>query len=236
LHTLVWSPKAICSLFDVDWESTQLFTLMKELDIPLACSVSGGAVVRTLLKQNVLKGDIDIFAHTEQALERAIEQYSKEPSWKKAKHAYNFEFGKGVYKAKVQVITKDKPSIVGDTFKNFDFEHCKIGILSGKEPVAASKCAFKAKKNEEHGFVTTMASPICLAKKELRLGLVRDPNYSMGRAIKYKRLGFDADKTIEQLAAMSIKGMKDVQCYDKDDWSCPVPSFEIDDLVATCSS
>jgi hypothetical protein len=234
LQTLVWSPKAIGSLFDFKWEDTQLHAVIKDLDIPSACSVSGGAVVRTLMKQDIFKGDIDIFAHTPDGLTRAIEKYSKVATWQTGKHAFNFVYKMGVRETKVQIITIDKPQVVKNTFSTFDFEHCKMGILIGKNHLSGT--SFSGKPKEEDAFVSTLSSPIVLAQRKLRLGMVRDPAYSLGRAIKYKRLGFDADEAIEQLAAMAIKGMSNVQCCAKDDWSSPHPASAIDEIVKSCSS
>jgi hypothetical protein len=232
MNSLVWSAKQLCSLFDVDWESTQLCALLPKIDLPDACSISGGAIVRTLLKEDLFKGDIDIFAHTETGLRKALDQYSKNKDWTPTKHAYTCEFADGVRKTKLQVITKDKPDIVGNTLSTFDFEHCKFALLTS--PSGFDK--FKKRPDHAPSFVTTMCSHMFLATKQLRLGLVRQPEYSLGRAIKYKRMGFDADKAIEQLVAMSLKGMKDVQCCDKDDWSRPLNPAEIDRVIATASS
>jgi hypothetical protein len=231
MNSLVWTPKKLCSLFDVDWDTTQLKAILTDLDIPSECTISGGAIVRTLLKEDIFKGDIDIFAHTKRGLEQAIDQYGKDKSWTKAKHAWNFDYNMGVRKTKVQVITKEEPSIVGTTLHKFDFEHCKFALL-GTNINGSMK---RSIPDKEPTFVSTMSSPTILAQKTLRLGLIRDPNYSLGRAIKYKRMGFDADKAIEQLVGMSMKGMKDIQCC-ADDYSSPLSVFEIDEAIATASS
>jgi len=221
MSLLYWSPKQLCSLFGVDWDNTQLCSLLPELEVPKGCSISGGAIVRTLLGQDMFKGDVDIFAHKEDALRDAITKYSTDKTWTKSKYAYNFELTSGVRKTKVQVITRDNPSIVNETLKNFDFEHCKFSLYS---------------RSSEITIVSTRSAPTILAMKQLRLGLVRDPNYTLGRAIKYKRLGFDADKVIEQLVAMQMKGMKDIQCCNDKDWAIPIGPDDIDDIIASASS
>jgi hypothetical protein len=173
-------------------------------------------MVRTLLKEDIFKGDIDIFAHTEKALEKLITMFGKQKTWEKSKYAYSFEYVTGVRKTKVQIITKQEPTSANEIFDSFDLEHCKLGY----NPCSAS-C------------YSSLAANVTLAQRKIRLSLVDDPTYTMMRVIKYKRMGFEADKALEQLAAMAAKKMSNVKFTDVS----PVVTVEvIDAAIAEASS
>lgn len=192
--TILWEPKYFANLFEFDWEHSQLLLVINELGIKdLECSISGGTLVRTAMKTDIFKGDIDIFPHSKKGLEDLIAKFKGERSWRKNKHAWEFDFSMGVRKTKVQVITRDTtPKNLEETLQSFDFEHCKIGYFPLQNTI-----------------MTGMGAPVMLSQKKLRLGYVREPQYSLGRAIKYKKMGFDADDAMEQLVAMQIKGLKE---------------------------
>jgi hypothetical protein len=221
LSLVIWKPEALFNLFNQNWESSQLKAVVEALNIlDVNAIIAGGTIVRSLLGMDIFKGDIDIFPVYEDGLNELIARYKDDKTWEKSPHAYNVQFAMGMKKTKLQIITRDKPATTEKTLHCFDLEHCKLAV--GHSSIKGIS------------FGCTIASLVCLAKKELRLGLVRDPNYSMGRAIKYKRLGFEADKAIEQLAAMSIKGMKDVQCCG--DYDTPFSFESLDEIIASTSS
>jgi hypothetical protein len=224
MSVINWKPEGLFNLFGVDWESSQLKAIADSISLKNLNNsyIAGGAVVRSLMGTDPFKGDIDIFCSTAHALETCIDKYSANKDWSRTEHAYNTTFTLGMKKTKLQIITRDKPNFIQETIHRFDFEHCKFALFEGPKG---------------YSIVSTMASPVCLANRELRLGLVRDPNYSLGRAIKYKRMGFNADKAIETLAAMSIKGMKDVQlCNDPKRGGLPFSFDDVETVVASCSS
>lgn len=181
-----WNPSELCSLFDVDFEGSQLKQVITDLDlVGVDVGICGGAIVRTLLKQDIFKGDIDLFPYTDEAMNVLMRRFSKERSFTESKYASNFEYKSGVRKTKVQIITKSKPTNIITTFKSFDLEHCKIAYCFWTDRLHS-----------------TASSPILLAQKKIMLANVDDPTHTMMRVIKYKRLGFDGDKALEQLAAM----------------------------------
>lgn len=209
-----WKPSELCAAFDVDWEGSQLKAIVKDLALEdvEAVGIAGGSLVRTLLKDDVFKGDIDIFASNDEALDKLIAVFKKNKSWEKTKFSYTFEYQFGVRKTKVQIITKDAPRSALITLNRFDFEHCKFLLAPGNKLIYCSQTA-----------------PIALAKRQIRLGYISDPIYSLARVMKYKRLGFDADKAIEQLTVMAMKGIKDVY-FTLENKGAPLAST-LDDLV-----
>ena len=189
MKNILWTPSKLATLFDVDWNSTQLKKAAVNLGLgTFEVSISGGAVVRTLMGTDIFKGDIDIFPHTFDALERLTKHFA-EYDIKESKHAMSFDYVDGVRKTKVQIITKYNPVLgIEQTLNSFDLEHCKFAYYPKGDIL-----------------VTSNASPICLAQRQIRLANVTSPHYTMGRVIKYKRLGFEADKAIELLTGMIIR-------------------------------
>lgn len=220
---LYWQKDSLSTLFDFDFASSQIVKIATDLDIgSFAASISGGAIVRTFLKDDVFKGDIDIFPHTEEGLEDLVHCFKNQKTWIKSPHAYNFEYVAGVRKTKVQIIIRDKPVALEETLNKFDLEHCKFGMVCSK--------------GEDFNIFTSYGAPVTLAQKKIRLAFIREPNYTMGRVIKYKRMGFEADKALEQLAAMSIKKMTNVNCCTSDADGFSLSDLEIDMSIKSVGS
>jgi hypothetical protein len=91
---------------------------------------------------------------------------------------------------KVQVM-HDKADFMPAVLRGFDFEHVRV--------------AFNNKT-----FCSTMGATTAIAQKKLHLRHIVEPNYTLLRALKYKGLGFDADKAIHQLAVMINRGEKNI--------------------------
>jgi hypothetical protein len=190
-----YQPPILFETFGVDWETSQIKAIAADLDLKtLRLSIAGGSMVRQLMGTDVFKGDIDLWAHTDQDLDTAMKHFSKQKTWEKTPYSYQFEYNMGVRKTKVQIITRDKPTGIAGQVEKFDFRHCMIGFMAEFGVIHAANYAL-----------------IDLALKQVNLSFIRDPAYSLCRAIKYKKLGFNADNAIIQLAGMVMKGMKDTK-------------------------
>lgn len=195
-HIYTWDTANIDSLFETKWEESQLYGVLSDLGLLESSTlIAGGSLVRHFMKGDIYKGDIDLFPASENHLKYVLKHFEdKGYKLEKRKFSYQFEYTKGARKLKVQVV-HHTPQPTNETLQHFDFEHCRIGFHNGK-------------------FKSTMGATTALAQRKLHLRYVKEPNYSLLRALKYKRLGFDADKAINQLAVMINRDVKGVNAAD----------------------
>jgi hypothetical protein len=194
-------PSKLQRLFGIDWANSQLKAVADDLDLTMIpCSIAGGALVRHLMGTDIFKGDFDIFPHTDDAKLLLIDRFKVREGWHKGKFAYSFDYKLGARKTKVQIIERDeKAESLAHTLGKFDFEHCKIAYSPQMDSFWSSGDA-----------LTT------LAQRKVHLSYVRDPLYSLGRALKYKRMGFDADAALEQLALLAMKKQENTKLNSDD--------------------
>lgn len=208
-----WDPYSLNKLFDIDWESSQLYSVITDLEKLLGkpdtpsgrgYSIAGGTIVRHLLKTDIFKGDIDIFPTNGDALLHLVKSTQDRRGFVKGKYAHNFPYKLGMRETKVQIIFH-KPCGVSSRLENFDFAHCRFSYNFATEDFYASRSA-----------------PVHIALRTTSLGNVKEPGYSLIRALKYKKLGFDMDHIIEDLARkVSINSMskEDAERYEAGDYS-----------------
>lgn len=193
-----WDTKSLHSLFGLEnWENTQLYGILKELNFEdlEGCYLAGGSLVRHLMKTEITKGDIDLYFTTKANAELAVKYYRDE-GHKLTKHKFSYQFEKkiGMRTIKVQIIAENTGAI-REVLGKFDFEHVRVALT-------------------KDGFISTMGATTAIAQKKLHLRYVREPNYSLLRALKYKKLGYDADHAINTLAVMINKDVSDVNAAD----------------------
>lgn len=180
-----WSTKRLHNLFDLNaWEDTQLYGVLNTLGLlGTTETIAGGAIVRHLMKTDIFKGDIDIFPRTSGIAGDLIRNFKDEGyDLKKTKHSTTFELKVGFKKMNVQIVDSNVGT-KNDIIAKFDFEHVRFAYVYNH-------------------FYSTVGAPVSIAQKRLHLRYVKDPTYSIIRALKYKRMGFDADDAIEKLAGM----------------------------------
>lgn len=196
VHVMPVGTETLNRLFGIKWEESQLYRVLNELDLldERRVLVAGGCIVRHLMKTEIFKGDIDLFPKTEAGRDSILKEFAdKGFKIKKTKFSHEFEFKIGMRKSKVQII--NQPASNTDTLAKFDFEHVRVGIHKGN-------------------FYTTIGAPTAIAQKELHLRYVKDPKYSLIRALKYQRMGFSADKAIHKLVAMISDNITDTNAAD----------------------
>jgi hypothetical protein len=189
-------PKTLNELFDITWEESQLYSILKHLNLlsTTQAMIAGGSLVRHLMKTEILRGDIDIFPFKDSAREALLTHFDGEGyKIEKTKFSHSFEFKMGARKGKVQII--HEPRAKHAVFPKFDFEHVRVGYSNGK-------------------FFSTICSPTAIAQKKLHLRYVRDPKYSLIRALKYQKMGFDADAAMGTLIHMIASGTTDINACD----------------------
>jgi hypothetical protein len=208
-HNLIfkWNTKALHDLFGLeDWENSQLYGVLHQLNLLESenCTIAGGCIVRHLMKTDIFKGDIDIYPDTKKLAENYKDRFAAEGyTVKKTKFSYSFELQQGARKIKVQIM-HDKAASMSEALNSFDFEHVRF--------------AYRRKT-----FCSTLGAPVAIAQRKLHLRYVTQPDYSLIRALKYKKLGFDADKAITQLAVMINRGDK---CVHAAEWEAKSPIVE----------
>lgn len=189
---------SVSKMFDIDWETSQLNTILSQLKIEEVKSdafiIAGGALVRHLMKTNILEGDLDFFPCHEVGI-KALKEHFEGLDFKLEKTKFSETYtGKiGARPVKVQIIRQSKTPI--QTLKEFDFINSKLGYQSGS-------------------LRFHQATLVSLAQKKLKLGFIKDPSYSLKRAVKYKKIGFDTDEAMMKLAFMAAAGSKNVEADD----------------------
>lgn len=193
-----WSNKSLHSLFGLgDWESTQLYQILEVLEFNELkhCYLAGGSLVRHLMGTEIAKGDIDLYFTTKDKALAAVKFYEdKRYKLTKHKYSYQFEIKIGIRNIKVQIIAENTGS-VGEVLSKFDFEHVRLAYYQGS-------------------FISTMGATTSIAQKKLHLRYVKEPNYTLLRALKYKKMGFDADQAINTLAVMINKEASNVNAAE----------------------
>lgn len=203
-------PTSTSKTFGVDWKTSQLYSLLHDLGLLEVLDrgdafVAGGSLIRHLLKMDIFQGDIDVYAGDNGRIDEVISLFSKQPTWTKSKFAYNFTHSVGMRKIRIQVI-HHQPAPFDKALNSYDFETCKIGY----------RCK------------VFTCSPFALAligQKKLEVsetqGLKNIP-YSMQRALKYKRNGFDVDEALQTLVQKLMTSEmtpEELERYDAGDYA-----------------
>lgn len=192
-----WNVKSLHNLFGLEeWSNTQLYSILKELDLlNTPHTIAGGCLVRHLMKTEICKGDIDVYPLNEKAADALKREYeAKGYKVQKSKYSYWFEHKIGARKIKVQIMHKNAAPMLS-VLSSFDFEHCRVAYRQGR-------------------FYSTMGATTAIAQRKLHLRHITQPDYSLLRALKYKSLGFNADKAITQLAIMINRDEKGVNACE----------------------
>lgn len=195
MDTQFYSANHIADIFGAKFEDNSFNLVLDKLkplteDFNYAC-IAGGALVRFLSGEEVFKGDIDIWPYSDNCVKQVEGLLKKEGvNIHKSEFALNFELREGVRKTNAQIITK-KPDSIPRMIEDFDFFHCQFAYTFG------------------HQIVTNPAAIYSLATKKLRLSNVTNVPYTLGRALRYKARGFDADEAIDLLAGMICKGISE---------------------------
>jgi hypothetical protein len=192
-----WNKAALHSLFGLEeWENTQLYGVLDQLGL-LNCdhTIAGGSLVRHLMKTDIFRGDIDIYPKDGGEADK-LKRVFQDKGYKveKSLFSYWFEHKTGAKKIKVQIMHKTANTMAG-ALGLFDFEHVRVAYRLGS-------------------FHSTLGATTAIAQKQLHLRHITEPNYTLLRALKYKRLGFDADKAITQLAIMINRGEKNINATE----------------------
>lgn len=210
-YLIHWNNKDINDFFGIDWETSQLNAIIHDLGLmeagtkgaeSVAWSLAGGSLVRHFLKTDIFKGDIDLFPSTQRGLLYLHNKFKDRKGFEKNKFAYNFPYKLGMRETKVQIVFHN-PQKLENRFAGFDFEHCKVAF-------------------NWINFTSSKKSLLSIATKRTQLGHVQNPAYSLTRALKYKKMGFEMDDIIEKLAYMAIKttlSEEDAKMYAAGDYA-----------------
>lgn len=188
-----WNTEILHQTFGIGkWEDSQLYLVFKELGLLNSKNtISGGCIVRHLMNTEIFKGDIDIWPVSIGFKEDLISSYTGMGyKLEDGKFSKSFDFKMGIRKTRVQLVVTNCGSM-NHVLNKFDYEHVKFAFRGGE-------------------FYSTLAAPASLAARKLQLRYVKDPVYSLIRALKYKRLGFDADEAISKLTFMIKQDQKEV--------------------------
>lgn len=182
---------AFCSMFNTSYTDSQLKAILDDLPFPkdLGVSIAGGALVRHLTKEDVFKGDIDIWASLSSGFEQIKSNFKKHSSFQETKFAYSIEYKLGLRKTTLQLV-KNPIAAMPNVIDCFDFHHCKFAIAHSKKPFV----------------ISTPEAIAALAARKVKCSNITDAAYSLGRALRYKKRGFDADHAIDVLGGMICRG------------------------------
>jgi hypothetical protein len=202
----------VSSDFGNPFDESQLYSVLHSMGLinigdKFEACVAGGAIVRHLMKTDVLRGDIDVFPESNKGLNLLKKHFEKDHELTPTKYSLTFIHKMGMKKIKVQLITQE---LMPPTYRlgKFDMEHCKVAY-TGRT------------KNKREDFMSLgMALPM-LAARKIKLAHVKNMPYTMKRVMKYKAIGFDADEALNllvdniALACMSKEDIERIEagCY-----------------------